>query len=104
MSTLIPAMGVSARLKGISNGTIASSCLATITLPTDTYWEFPSAMDATSTSTSVRTYTTLPVASGTVSNCAQYAQYCDPGANRPNTVNTYDYIADFYGIIVDELV
>ncbi|KAJ5036790.1 hypothetical protein NUH16_004669 [Penicillium rubens] len=90
--------------KCIFNGTIASSCLATTILPTDTYWEFPSAMNATSTPTSVPAYTTLPVASGTVSKCAQYEPYYDPGANRSNTVNTCDYIAYFVGITVDELL
>ncbi|CAG8888612.1 unnamed protein product [Penicillium egyptiacum] len=95
--------GVS-QTKCIHHGTVASSCLATTTLPTDTYWDFPSVMNATSTSTSMAAYTTLSIASGTVSNCAQYEQYYDPGVNRSNTVNTCDYIAYFIGITVDELL
>lgn len=61
-------------------------------------------MNATSTSTGVSAYTTLPVASGTVSSCVQYEQYYNPGPNRSNTMNTCDYIAHFIGITVDELL
>ncbi|KAJ5823997.1 hypothetical protein N7447_006337 [Penicillium robsamsonii] len=50
-----------------------------------TYWDFPSAMNATSTSMGVSAITTLPVSLGTVSHCAQYEKYYNPGANRSNT-------------------
>lgn len=96
--------GGTSQTKCIHKGTIVRSCLATTTLPTDTYWDFPSPMNATSTSTSVSAYSTLPVASGTVSSCAQYEKYYNPGPNRSNTINTCDYIAHFIGITVDELL
>ncbi|KAG0153295.1 Peptidoglycan-binding lysin domain [Penicillium digitatum] len=78
--------------------------LATTTLPPDTYLEFPSAMDATSTSTSLSAYTALPVAPGTVSSFTQYERYYNPGANRSNAMNPCVYIAHFIGITIDQLL
>ncbi|KAJ5976984.1 hypothetical protein N7501_000326, partial [Penicillium viridicatum] len=96
--------GGTSHTKCIHKGTIASSCLATTTLPTDTYWDFPLPVNATSMSTSVSVYTTLPAASGTVSSCVQYEQYYKPGPKRSNTINSCDYITHFIGITVDELL
>lgn len=72
---------------------VASSCIITSGIPTDTAWTFPT--QATTMTSNITQPTTLPVASGTLEDCVKYDQYYTP-IRKVSSANTCDSVAWFY--------
>ncbi|KAE8341837.1 hypothetical protein BDV24DRAFT_163060 [Aspergillus arachidicola] len=88
----------------IRSGSIAASCLASTTLPTDTYWSWPT--PTITTTTNIASTTPLPIAPGTWADCDGYEVYMTPEVNGTGNsiMNTSHYMASYAGVSLDQIL